>query len=274
MSAILVPPAPVINPNTSPRGGSRPPTRHPDFESGLGVVTTARGRGGKAGAGFGVSVAAHTVLLAAIFVLPLVLETTLPEPTGAVRAFLAAPPSITPAPPPPPPPAPAAPRAAQRPAAATPPPPADDAFVAPVEVPKDVPVPEQLDLGGIEGGVEGGVEGGISGGVLGGIVGGITPQETAPIIRVGGRIKAPKLVHKEAPVYPKVASDARITGVVVIEARVDARGHVRDVRLVSGIPILSESALAAVQKWRYQPLLLNGQPTEFLVTVTVSFAIQ
>jgi protein TonB len=41
-----------------------------------------------------------------------------------------------------------------------------------------------------------------------------------------------------------------------------------------GHPLFDEPATAAVKQWRYRPLLLNGEPTEFIVTVTLTFNIQ
>ena len=32
--------------------------------------------------------------------------------------------------------------------------------------------------------------------------------------------------------------------------------------------------MEAVKQWRYQPLLLNGEPTGFILTVTVNFNLQ
>ena len=37
--------------------------------------------------------------------------------------------------------------------------------------------------------------------------------------------------------------------------------------------ILDQPAVRAVEQWRYEPLLLNGQPTPFILTVTVSFSL-
>ena len=48
----------------------------------------------------------------------------------------------------------------------------------------------------------------------------------------------------------------------------------KDVKVLRGHPLFDESALAAVRQWRYQPLLLNGEPTEFILTVTVMFNLQ
>jgi protein TonB len=226
------------------------------------------------------SLVVHAVLLAAFVVVPLLSYDVLPRPAGpATRAFFAEPLDFAP-PPPPPPPAPAvARRAAPRPA----PPRAErpDRFVAPVEIPDNLPVPEaSLDLGiGIEGGMPGGVEGGVPGGVVGGIVGGLPPEPLRPppppqVVRVGGQISAPALIHRVDPVYPDLARVARVQGTVILEARVDTRGRVKSVTVLRGIPMLDETALAAVRQWRYRPLLLNGVPTEFIVTVTVNFELR
>jgi protein TonB len=148
------------------------------------------------------------------------------------------------------------------------------AFVAPLDVQPLVAPSEGLDLGGVEGGVSGGVEGGMPGGVVGGVIGGL-PLETPPpprkLVRVGGAIVAPKLVHRVAPAYPELAALTRIHGVVILEATVDEAGRVQSVSILRGQPVLQEAAVEAVKQWRYQPLLLNGEATPFILTVTLNF---
>jgi protein TonB len=61
--------------------------------------------------------------------------------------------------------------------------------------------------------------------------------------------------------------------VVIIEAVVDRDGRVEDLKVLRSIPLLDAAALDAVRQWRYAPLLLNGQPARFVVTVTVSFQL-
>jgi periplasmic protein TonB len=228
-----------------------------------------RGRGGLTAT---VSLIVHTVLIATIIIVPVILDDFLPEPDRTVRAFFVSPTGIAPPPPPPPPPAAGA-RSVKR-APAVPRPTEAPRFVAPVEVPDEI-IPEAgIDLG-IEGGVPGGVEGGVAGGVVGGIVGGL-PQEVKPepeYVRVGGNIKAPKLIHDARPEYPMLAQQARVQGFVILEARVGVDGAVKSARVIRSIPLLDEAALAAVQQWRYQPLLLNGTPMPFVLTVTVVFKI-
>ncbi|MGE0453678.1 MAG: energy transducer TonB [Vicinamibacteria bacterium] len=214
----------------------------------------------------------HALLVVAIILIPLLTYDALPAPGDALRAFFVAPGQAAPPPPPPPPPAAGVRPVARTPVAARPADQSND-FVAPVEMPEEIKPEEGLDLGGVEGGVPGGVEGGIPGGVVGGIVGGIPTGAPPPVkaVRVGGNVKAPKLVHQVQPVYPDLAIQARLSALVIMEALVDTAGRVKTVRVLRGAPLFDDAAMGAVRQWRYQPLLLNGIPTEFILTVTVNF---
>jgi protein TonB len=99
-------------------------------------------------------------------------------------------------------------------------------------------------------------------------------SEPAPkVVRIGGQVMAPKLAHRVDPEYPQLAVQARVQALVILEAWVGVDGHVKSVKVLRGAPLLDEPAMAAVRQWRYRPLLLNGQPTEFLLTVTVVFKL-
>jgi TonB family protein len=126
--------------------------------------------------------------------------------------------------------------------------------------------------------VAGGVVGGIPGRLVGGIVGGISAAPLPPPpppkpVRVGGRITPPRLVRRVNPEYPPFAQRAKIEGTVILEATVGPRGRVRDVRVLRSHPLLAPSAVQAVRRWEYEPLILNGKPTPFVLTVTVSYHI-
>jgi protein TonB len=219
------------------------------------------------------SMALHAAGALALAIVPLVLSDALPEPDGGTRAFFVEPIAAPPPPPPPPPPAARASVARVAPKA---PVAAPVGFVAPIEVPSEIRPEEGLDLGGIEGGVPGGVEGGVPGGVVGGVVGGLPdapPPPPAQPVRVGGAIREPRKMVDVVPVYPHVARMARIQGVVIIEATLDARGRVSNATVLRGLPVLDEAALEAVRKWVYTPTLLNGVPTPVIMTVTVRFRL-
>ncbi len=218
------------------------------------------------------SIVVHLVVIGAVIVLPLLyINSDLPKPNDVIQAF-AAPQPVAPPPPPPPPP----------PAAAPPPKPVPTTGqnLAPVAAPNKIttPPPVTPPPASNEQGVPGGVPGGIAGGVAGGIVGGIPeappgPPAGAPV-RVGGKIAAPDLVRRVEPKYPAIAQNAHVGGTVVLEATVDTSGRVQSVRVLRGVPLLNDAAIDAVKQWRYSPLRLNGTPTPFILTVTVTFQMQ
>jgi protein TonB len=215
----------------------------------------------------------HAAGAVALVIVPLLLAEALPSPESGVRAFFIEPIA---APPPPPPPPPAAPTAVAARVAPRTPASAPPGFVAPIEVPTEIKPEEGLDLG-IDGGVEGGVEGGVPGGVVGGVVGGLPdapPPPPVKAVRVGGDIRAPRKLVDVNPVYPDLAVKARVEGVVIIEATLEANGRVANATVLRGHPLLDEAALDAVRKWVYTPTLLGGIPTPIVMTVTVRFRLQ
>jgi protein TonB len=81
------------------------------------------------------------------------------------------------------------------------------------------------------------------------------------------------MVSKVEPVYPPLAKEANIQGVVILELVIDTDGSVKDGRVLRSIPLLDQAALDAVVQWRYQPTLLNGAPVEVIAVVTVNFML-
>ena len=91
---------------------------------------------------------------------------------------------------------------------------------------------------------------------------------------VGGNILAPrKLVHVR-PVYPASMKAAGVTGTVTLDAVIGTDGLVREVRNVQGPnPDLEAAAAAAVRQWRFSTTLLNCEPVEVEMRVTVNFEL-
>jgi protein TonB len=99
------------------------------------------------------------------------------------------------------------------------------------------------------------------------------PAGSGPL-RVGGQIKEPKKLTDVRPVYPEVAKQARVQGVVILECTISPEGRVTDTRVLRGVPLLDGAAIDAVRQWTYAPTLMNGVPVPVLMTVTVNFALQ
>ena len=221
-----------------------------------------------------ISFVGQAIMLVIAVLVPLIYTEALPK--AQLMTFLMAPP---PPPPPPPPPAPAPkvrviPKVAQQP----------QHMVQPKAIPKQVaqiieePLPP-APVGGVVGGVAGGMAGGSAGGILGGIISAAPPPPPPPPppaapIRVGGQVQSAKLVNQPRPAYPPLARQARIQGTVRLEAVISKDGAIQNLEVVSGHPLLIQSALAAVQQWRYQPTLLNGSPVEVITTIDVNFTLQ
>jgi protein TonB len=216
-------------------------------------------------------------LLAILILIPLIYTEALPK--TLMSSILLAPP-----PPPPPPPPPAAVQVVKvKPMAHL-----MDAgkLVAPKVIPKDVKIIKEEEAppdmgGGMVGGVPGGVSGGSMGGVLGGVIGGAgssmapppPPKATPKRITVGGNVQAAHLVNRVQPSYPPLARQTRISGTVKLHAIIGKDGTVQQLQVVSGHPLLVQSALDAVRQWRYQPTLLNGDPVEVDTEIDVIFSL-
>jgi protein TonB len=113
-------------------------------------------------------------------------------------------------------------------------------------------------------------------GLSSGVLGSRSKQPVAPTIPlpVGGDVKAVRLITSVAPVYPEIARSQRLGGNVQIDALVDTTGHVTSMKVVSGPPLLQQSAMDALSHWRYEPAQLNGEPVATHLTVTIGFKLQ
>jgi protein TonB len=100
--------------------------------------------------------------------------------------------------------------------------------------------------------------------------------EVAPpeVLRVGGAIGRPRQLHAPHPVYPELARRAGVRGTVILEVRLDERGRVSEVMVLRGQRFgLTESAVAAVSRWRYEPARLGDRAVPVLMTVTINFEL-
>ena len=92
-------------------------------------------------------------------------------------------------------------------------------------------------------------------------------------IRVGGNVRPPRKELDVRPVYPATMRAAGLTGIVPIEAVIGRDGTVSSVRVLSAQvhPDFAIAAIDAVRQWRFTPTLLNGQPVDVVMTVSVRF---
>ncbi len=225
------------------------------------VSTPFEGVGARSRYTVPLSLAAHTLAVAAIVVVPLVASDALPALRERLKLSM-----VTPIVPPEPPRS----RVIR---------PADVAVsnpnAAPLEVPDRIteepawqgdPMATANDSVGIMDGIRDGVDT-------------LTPPPPPPVdtppakVRVG-EVRQPVKIHDAAPLYPAIAQSARVQGIVIIQATVGVDGQVIDASVLRSVPLLDEAALAAVRQWRYTPTRLNGAPVAVVMTVTVNFTLR
>jgi len=226
------------------------------------------------------SMGVHAVVLSALLIAPLYFTAGLDF--HKLNVTFLAPPAMPAAPPPPP----MASIAVARRAPSTP----ARFFVAgkltvPTVIPKSIDTTPEAPLAapeeafaGVPGGVPGGQMGGVLGGVLGGVGKGVLPPASPAVasgpkvpVRVGGNVKPPRLLFGPDPEYPVLARQSRLGGIVVVDAIIDEHGNVTGMHVISGHPLLIPAALAAVSKRRYEPTILDGEPTPIDLRVEITF---
>jgi protein TonB len=153
---------------------------------------------------------------------------------------------------------------------------ASQTTVAPTEAPTGItqetglePAAFSTPTGALERGGGGGLEGV---GLVEGVKAPPPPPKPAPV-RLHMGMQPPRKIADVAPLYPAIARAARVSGIVILEAVIDARGRVESVRVLRSIPTLDQAAVDAVRQWRFTPTLLNGEPVPIVMTVTVNFTL-
>jgi TonB family protein len=91
----------------------------------------------------------------------------------------------------------------------------------------------------------------------------VVPEKTA-LDHVTARVE---------PHYPAVPNSQAVQGTAIVDVVVSSNGRLEVVRPVSGDPRLLVSAAKAVRKWRFTPLVRNGQSVSFESHITFHFAL-
>jgi len=88
-------------------------------------------------------------------------------------------------------------------------------------------------------------------------------------VNLDGKLTAGTVQDREAvpkfranPVYPPGAAERGIEGYVTIGFTISPRGTVTDARVIDSKPPgqFDRAALKALQRWRYDPKLVDGKP--------------
>jgi TonB family protein len=89
-----------------------------------------------------------------------------------------------------------------------------------------------------------------------------------------GSLTEPVLLWKVDPEYSEDARKAKLQGVVMVRAVIDARGQVQNISVAQGLGLgLDERAIAAVQKWKFRAGTRNGQPVSTSALIQLTFRL-
>ncbi|MGD0930776.1 MAG: energy transducer TonB [Candidatus Korobacteraceae bacterium] len=99
------------------------------------------------------------------------------------------------------------------------------------------------------------------------------PTPAAKKVRISTGVAQGLLIRQVKPQYPALARQARIQGIVVLQAVIGKDGTVQNLRVLSGHPMLTEAAIDAVKQWLYKPYYLNGEPVEVDTQINVNFTL-
>lgn len=96
------------------------------------------------------------------------------------------------------------------------------------------------------------------------------PKSSSPIA-VGSLIGY--ATQKSNPIYPPMARNMRLTGIVKVELMIDENGLVAQVQNTSGPVMLQRAAMDAARKWKFKPFIRGGQATKATGFVNFNFSL-
>ncbi len=97
----------------------------------------------------------------------------------------------------------------------------------------------------------------------------VEPEKGVKRIRVAPADQEEKLILRQAPMYPPLAQQAGVRGIVTVRLLIAVDGSVKAVQVVRGHPLLIPAATEAAKQYRYRPTTLDGQPAEVTTEVEV-----
>ena len=93
------------------------------------------------------------------------------------------------------------------------------------------------------------------------------------IFTMSERLK-PRILYREKAKYTEEARQNRIQGTVVLNVVFGANGRIHDIRTISSLPHgLTETAIEATQRIRFQPAVQNGRAVSVRATLEFNFAL-
>jgi protein TonB len=100
------------------------------------------------------------------------------------------------------------------------------------------------------------------------------PDEHPRRVHLRGEVMRARLKHSVEPAYPPIARKQRVEGTVKLQIIVGVDGTVKQVKVLSGPPLLTMAAVDAVRLWQYEPTSIKDQLVEVETNVDVVFSLK
>ncbi len=78
---------------------------------------------------------------------------------------------------------------------------------------------------------------------------------------------------KSTPTYPAAARTMRASGVVRVDVVIDEKGDVTEIKKANGHALLQAAAKDAIKRWKFRPVMVDGQPVRAAGFVNFNFAL-
>ena len=102
----------------------------------------------------------------------------------------------------------------------------------------------------------------------------VPPAELDGVPRfIDGDVIAPRKLKEVKPRYTRRAQKACIEGSTILQAVISKEGRVVDIAVLRPLPGLTDAAVDAVSRWRFEPATLRGRPVEVNYNLAVNFRL-
>lgn len=92
---------------------------------------------------------------------------------------------------------------------------------------------------------------------------------------VGEEVSKPEKVHAPSALYTDADRKAKVQGVVIVQAVIDAQGSVRFVKVLKGLSEgLNRATIDAICQWEFKPAEAGGSPVAVFYNLTMNFRVQ
>src|SRR5215467_8815180 len=101
----------------------------------------------------------------------------------------------------------------------------------------------------------------------------VAPRVDYDDIQTG--ISAPTIIKRVEPRYTDEARQERVVGTVILQTVIQTNGTADILKVVKPMPFgLTESAVEALQQWRFMPAVRNGKEIPVAANIEVAFNIE